>query len=283
VCEVPRVRAGVTDMCRIEVNSFGARAPERPRQKPPGVFRILVIGASNVYGYLQDNDHTWPARLEQELNRDAPGRYEVWNFGVSAYAGRQMAAVGREMTDKLSPDLVLFALSNTGMLTFLPGSPLRDYFTRDPLLWRDTFEDRRLPGGKWLSFETRLRLMRHVALYRLLAVSLNQPTEYEAAPPLEGRNIEMAREYLKWAKTRTRVALVFAPGLSADQYQAYWEGLGLPIIALNADGLPDEYRDLHPPSYVYEWYGRRLAPALLEKGLVEKPAAQPRDNEKRAR
>jgi len=81
---------GVTNPCGIRpssvsINSHGARGQEHSAEKPSGVFRIICLGGSNVYGACVDDHETWPARLEQELNKADPGRFEVWNLGTPAY------------------------------------------------------------------------------------------------------------------------------------------------------------------------------------------------------
>ncbi|MCZ7584891.1 MAG: hypothetical protein M5R36_17020 [Deltaproteobacteria bacterium] len=98
----------------VTINEHGARGPSRPAAKPSGTFRIMVLGGSNVYGAFLNDDKTWPAQLEARLDEIAGRPVEVWNFGTSAYVGAQMAALGREATQKLDPDVVIVALSNSG-------------------------------------------------------------------------------------------------------------------------------------------------------------------------
>ncbi|MCZ7584894.1 MAG: hypothetical protein M5R36_17035 [Deltaproteobacteria bacterium] len=88
----------------VTINEHGARGPDLTAAKPPGTFRIFVLGGSNVYGAVLNDDETWPAQLEARLNETTGPPVEVWNFGVSAYVGVQMAALGREVTERLNPD-----------------------------------------------------------------------------------------------------------------------------------------------------------------------------------
>jgi lysophospholipase L1-like esterase len=46
---------------------------------------VLCLGDSITYGYGVDDAHTYPARLQEELDRKYPGRYLVLNGGVDAY------------------------------------------------------------------------------------------------------------------------------------------------------------------------------------------------------
>ncbi len=77
---VYRLKPGgsVYDLHSVYVNAFRYRDPERTKSKPPGVFRIIATGGSNVYGLGLNNHETWPARLETELNQTQPGCMEWW-------------------------------------------------------------------------------------------------------------------------------------------------------------------------------------------------------------
>ncbi len=52
----------------------------------PSPLKIACVGDSITYGYgiPQRDEKSYPARLQQVLNRDADGAYEVINFGVPA-------------------------------------------------------------------------------------------------------------------------------------------------------------------------------------------------------
>jgi len=73
---------------RVYINSFGMRAPEFSTAKKPGVFRILLIGDSVLYGgsYI-DQDRIYARLLERKLNNRAGSdwKYEVLNIGVNAW------------------------------------------------------------------------------------------------------------------------------------------------------------------------------------------------------
>jgi len=66
-----------------ETNHLGLRSPERPAQKPEGTTRIALLGDSYVMGdgVLAEDTYAW--RLEKELPRVRPGRYETINTGLS--------------------------------------------------------------------------------------------------------------------------------------------------------------------------------------------------------
>jgi hypothetical protein len=73
---------------RIETNQHGMRAPDFAPQKPPGTFRILMLGDSTLWGgsYV-DQEQLYARLLEARLNQAAgPGRrVEVLNMGVNGW------------------------------------------------------------------------------------------------------------------------------------------------------------------------------------------------------
>ncbi len=111
------------DKSEIEfsINRFGFRsngAAEPTAQKPDGVFRIIALGGSNTFGFAVSDSQTWPAQLERVLNKKLPGRFEVWNAGLSAYTMTQKVEYARQIVKKYSPDLVLFQHYNSGRRAF---------------------------------------------------------------------------------------------------------------------------------------------------------------------
>ena len=96
----------------VKVNSAGFRDRERSLTKPPGTFRIVVLGDSMIEALQVDFDETFTAILEQQLN--ACGAFggkkvEVLNLGVSGYGTAQQLLTFRHFGSKYSPDLVLVA------------------------------------------------------------------------------------------------------------------------------------------------------------------------------
>ena len=81
-------------------NALGFRGKETTREKPPGVFRIVTLGGSSVYGQSESKDGAvWSARLEEILGVQRPGsRIEVINAGCPGYrpqASEQRSGAGR--------------------------------------------------------------------------------------------------------------------------------------------------------------------------------------------
>ncbi len=90
------------------ISSHGLRDVEHEYQKPPGTFRVLVLGDSYVEALMFDLDQTFTRLLERELNERNDGRhYEVINGGRSAMGTATEYLFYENEGRKYHPDLVL--------------------------------------------------------------------------------------------------------------------------------------------------------------------------------
>jgi lysophospholipase L1-like esterase len=76
--------------------------------KPPGVFRILVLGDSVTFGHGQPLDSIFTRRLESRLADRSP-RIEVLNAGIPGWSTHQQRRFYESDGAALDPDLVLVA------------------------------------------------------------------------------------------------------------------------------------------------------------------------------
>lgn len=105
----------------VVINSDGLRdVPRATLDKPPGVFRILLLGDSYVEGLRVPLEQTFAKVLEQQLNAGAPvgQRFEVIPAGVSGWGTDQELLWLREHGAAYQPDLVLLA--------FFPGNDFQN-------------------------------------------------------------------------------------------------------------------------------------------------------------
>jgi lysophospholipase L1-like esterase len=90
-----------------QTNSLGFRDYEHPLKKPPGNYRIVVLGDSIAAGLrIEKYQDTFPAILERELRAQGM-QAEVINLGVSGYNTRQEIETLKERGLQFKPDLVI--------------------------------------------------------------------------------------------------------------------------------------------------------------------------------
>ena len=92
------------------INSLGLRDYERTYAKPPGTFRVLVLGDSFVEAIQVPLEQTFTARLEKCLAGRASQPVEVINAGVSGYGPGEALLYFTHEGVKFQPDLVLLAI-----------------------------------------------------------------------------------------------------------------------------------------------------------------------------
>lgn len=93
----------------VKINALGFRDPrEYAIEKPPGTFRIIVLGDSVTFGHGSLYEATYPYLLEQRLRAWRPGvRWEVWNLGVPGFSTRDELTYLHMIGDRYAPDLVI--------------------------------------------------------------------------------------------------------------------------------------------------------------------------------
>ncbi len=85
----------------------GYRGPAFPPEKPPGEYRIAILGGSFVFDIYASGENDWPHQVEELLHRDGYPRVRVINGGVPGHS--TFDAIGRLTgeVDLLHPDLVV--------------------------------------------------------------------------------------------------------------------------------------------------------------------------------
>lgn len=105
---LPPSATGVIAGVPVRTNAAGYRGPERDRAKPPGVFRIALLGDSMTFGWGVREEETFAARLEALLAGAHPEtRWEVDNFAMIGSNTAQQAEAFAIDVAPAAPDLVL--------------------------------------------------------------------------------------------------------------------------------------------------------------------------------
>jgi lysophospholipase L1-like esterase len=279
-----RLKPGFTDYKKysVSVNEFGFRDPKRSAKKKPGIFRIICYGGSNVYGLGLEDNQTWPAMLEKQLNEEKQAtQFEVWNGGVCAWVPSQMAAAARIDYNKYHPDLVILSLSNGGAPPFPYGTDPKPYFRNFPDLWADFFTANCTPGPDWIPYRWRVSSLIQSRFLRFAGAAMLMRREkclWYNNYHHELNNQRRTRSFLQWAKGKMKVGLFLYPGCQENlgHYNPYLDNIEVPVLQLVADGLPDKYLDIHPDAQVTKWYAEKISTWIrVQELLPEKSGGEP--------
>ncbi|HEX3345363.1 MAG TPA: hypothetical protein VHS09_12355, partial [Polyangiaceae bacterium] len=94
---------------RVATNQFGMRSPPVDREKPPGTFRILMIGDSTLYGgsYI-DQEDMYATQVQKQLTAlGLPGKVEVLAMGCNGWGPFHERGFVKRYPDAFQADLTL--------------------------------------------------------------------------------------------------------------------------------------------------------------------------------
>jgi lysophospholipase L1-like esterase len=97
---------------RVATNEFGMRSPDVAREKPPGTFRILMIGDSTLYGgsYI-DQEDMYATVLQKRLTAlGVPGKIEVLAMGCNGWGPFHEHGFVRRYPDAFGADLTMIQM-----------------------------------------------------------------------------------------------------------------------------------------------------------------------------
>jgi hypothetical protein len=92
------------------VNQWGMRDREYTLAKPPGTYRIALLGASHSKGSGVEDWETYENLVEDRLNAEAPPgvRYEILNFSTGGYGPLSRLAILEKRVRRFDPDAVIY-------------------------------------------------------------------------------------------------------------------------------------------------------------------------------
>lgn len=167
----------------VRINSVGMRDRDHSIVKPPGTFRIAILGDSYAEAKQVDSTQTFWAAAERELESCialSTRRPEVLNFGVSGYGTAQELLMLRQRVWRYEPDLVVLAFVTGNDVRNnsreLEQEKLRPYFQWQDgqivsdLSFRDTpeFQFRQSRFTQW-----KIYLADHIRLFQVLSEGLS--------------------------------------------------------------------------------------------------------------
>ncbi len=91
----------------VRLNAQGFRGPELRDARP--AVRLACLGDSVTFGLNAPDEFTYPAVVQQQLDRVAPGRVEVINAGVPSYSSDHGVLWLEQVILPLKPDFVILA------------------------------------------------------------------------------------------------------------------------------------------------------------------------------
>jgi lysophospholipase L1-like esterase len=102
----------------VTTNAAGWRDQEYALAKPPGTFRVAVVGDSFTMADGVEIEDVYHSLLEERLNAQGGRHYEFLNFGVAGYQLPQYVAVIEKRALAWDPDLILVGFSTNDFIWF---------------------------------------------------------------------------------------------------------------------------------------------------------------------
>jgi len=90
------------------INSHGFRGPEITMNKPDGITRVIVVGASESFGLFESERMEYPAQMQTILDSIRPGQYQVINAACPGMSPPRIGHFYRKWLIKFSPDIVVY-------------------------------------------------------------------------------------------------------------------------------------------------------------------------------
>jgi hypothetical protein len=120
-------------LARLRTNSEGLPDHEYPLAKPPGTFRMVLVGSSFSMAAGVALEESWQEQLEGRLNdRGQSMHYELINFSVGGYDPRQALATLEQRAIPYHPDLALVDLTVDSPSFLRPETRYHEPFSPRP-------------------------------------------------------------------------------------------------------------------------------------------------------
>ena len=107
----------------LRTNSRGFVGPDVPSTKPPGEFRIVVLGDSYTAGGQVPYGQNYTSLLEEELHASGYTNVRVINAGIGGCGTYCQAGVLRDNVQWMQPDLVVVSVFVGNNIADAPEHP----------------------------------------------------------------------------------------------------------------------------------------------------------------
>lgn len=84
----------------IHINKFGLRSGKPPQNRRGEITRIIILGDSFTFGKVVRHEKIFTSQLENRLNQQLQGQYEVINAGIEGYGTAQQLILMKSLTEK---------------------------------------------------------------------------------------------------------------------------------------------------------------------------------------
>jgi len=261
----------------VSIDENGARFPTHSKAKPPGTFRILGFGGSTFYGGAVNDDETIAAAMERRLNHQSSvaerrgRRFEVWNFGTSAYTLGQATHLARQKLPMLNPDLIVVQDHNRGRRGYFvdedssPESYPLAFFAADPHFYAEQFDT---PG--FLSPTLHRAAMAYSAAYRSIVAFV--PSLCRSNSPYGEQLSAVEARALSEESAAQGVPVIYF-GIPADRgirgpSTIFPELPASQYVDLYRPGRDDAFYEVHPPAAILDQYAALLIEELDRRNLL---------------
>jgi len=211
------------------LNSAGFRGREFSTNKPTGIYRVVMLGDSIIFGTGIGSNETIPYFLEKLLS-DTEGTiaYEVYNLGISGYNSSQELATLRELGFSYQPDLVILNICQND------SDPIKE-------VWKAGLVQR-----------ARIRSLRDINLRTILGASYFLTF-------VKNNLVEVIRKYRPEALETLNSPILF---LNSRVTESAWSAMKEDILAIGRESLDDDAQ------FVAVIYPYRSQIELARKDLV---------------
>jgi len=187
----------------VRVNRLGFRGPEVDVKPRPGVFRILMLGDSVLFGTVLEEGERLSEVAAAELNGVRPDHYEVINAGVPGFDTLAEARLLARVGIQLEPQAVVVMLSLNDYEMPLRMNPIGIQSRGDP---------RQAPSGLLDHSEFVLLLRWMVAFHEgTLWHQFNRRAEQGIATGDDGQNLQRMAGGLDRLVEKRHLAFYHAP------------------------------------------------------------------------